>query len=815
MWLNLVHTVRHLRRRPVLTAAGITSLAVGIGCALACASVVNAVLFRALPYRDADRLMLVWEDNTKRGVGLTPTSLPNFRDLKAAATVFEDLGAFGDEPMTLDTPDGSERTLSYRASAGLLDLAHVPPLLGRLFTAADDASGAPDVVVLSHGMWQRRFGGDPNIVGRVIHLTGAPHTVIGVMPKGFVLPPVFSVRLIGTDAVFKEADLWVPYKLDALPPSRSQRLLLLLGRLKAGRTATEAQAEASTIAARLAAQYSVDDFGMGFAVVPLDRQVFSSVRTLLVLLLCIGALVLIIAGANAAHLLLADALAMTGETAVRSALGASSWRLASGQATLSATWCGLATAGALIVAMAIQTPVAAYARANVPRLGDTRLDGAAGLLAIMIGITLALAISLLPIAYARKHASSRSAAGTAAPVGMPRWRRLFVILQLAMAIVVMATAALLFRSASALDRINPGLVADGVSVFEFMLPEGRYATAAQRVDFERRLLASVAEVPGRQVAAVVDFVPFGGSTSVVNFTIENRAVTDETTKPRAALRAVSRAYFDALAIPGVEGRQFLFTDEDPQATVAIVNDAFVRRFADGRPIVGRRIKRGAASAPWLTVVGVVGSVKGAGLTVDAQPEVFVPYVRGGQMSTFTLVVKSSVATATLAPLINDAIHRADSALSPAAVTDMNELVSRAIGQPHFYARLFGVLAGVALLLSLGGIYGVAVLGVSARSAEIAIRTCLGAQHGDIVRMILGETALAAGIASVAGMWGAWVLQRRVAAFVYGVASTDWVVIGAAAAMLSALAIGAVYVAIRRTAVAEPMDLLRNGSGALA
>lgn len=288
------------------------------------------------------------------------------QDLKAEATTFDDLGAFADALVSLDGPDGSERAVAYRTTAGLLDQTHVPPLIGRLFTPAEDTPGASDVVVLSHGMWQRRFGADPGIVGRVLRLTGVPYTVIGVMPRGFLLPPIFGVRLVGPDVVIKEADLWVPFKLDSLPRRRDARALFVLGRLKLGRTLEENQAEVSSIARRLASDYALDDFGMDFTVVPLEQQVLTNVRTLLVLLSFVGALVLVIAATNAAHLLLADSLTMTGETAVRSALGASTWRLASGQGTLSMVWCALATLGALLVAAAIQAPVAAYTKANVP-----------------------------------------------------------------------------------------------------------------------------------------------------------------------------------------------------------------------------------------------------------------------------------------------------------------------------------------------------------------------------------------------------------------------------------------------------------------
>jgi putative ABC transport system permease protein len=817
MWLNLVQAVRHLRRRPGISSVGIVSLAVGIGCALACASVVNAVLIRAFPYHDSSRLVFVWEDNSKRGVGLTPTSVLNYKDLKTAATSFEQLGAFVDLPSTIDGPDGSERAVGYQATAGLLDQTKVAPLLGRLFTPAEDTPGGPDVVVLSHGLWTRRFGADRAIVGEQIRLTGVPHVVIGVMPPGFLLPPIFSTRLVGADHVVKEADFWVPLKLDGFPQQRDARMLFVLGRLKAGRSAADAQAEISTIAARLAADYAVDDFGMGFTAVPLDKQVLGNVQTLLVLLVIGGALVLIIAATNAAHLLLVDSLTMSGETAVRSALGASAWRLASGHGMLGLLWSALATSGALLVAAAIAAPVAAYTQANVPRLTGMKLDAGVAMTALAIGVLLAIAISLLPILYGRRAGSARSAAATPVPAGMSRWRRVFVVVQLAVAVVVLSTAALLYRSADRLADVNPGFVAEGVSVFELMLPDSQYGSPVRRIELQRRLLESVGDLPGRHAAATVDFLPFGGDISVVNITIENHVVADAATRPRAAFRAVSESYFEVLSIPAVDGRAFVAADGAEDSRVAVVNEAFARRFVPGENVVGRRIRRGTAKSPspWMTVVGVVGSVRGAGLGVDPEPEVFIPYAKSGAHSTVNLIVKAALPPGMLAPAVVERIHRVDAALSPATITDMNELVARAVGQPYFYARLFGVLAGVAFLLSLAGVYSVAALGVSARSNEIAIRSCIGAQPRDIVRLILYETGIAVSAAVAAGGLGALIVQQRMAAFVYGIGSTDWTVIAASALLLSAVSLGMVYIAIRRVLVMRPMDLLRHGAGAFA
>ena len=817
MWLHIVHAVRQLRRRPALAAVGIISLALGIGCTLACASVVNAVLFRAFPYHEPGRLVFVWEDNTKRGVGLTPTSVLNYQDFRTAATAFEELGAFASSAFTITGRDQSTRAMGYQITAGLLESTGVSPLIGRLFTRPEDRPGGPNVVVLSYGLWTRQFGADRAIVGQEIRLTGVPHTIIGVMPSGFLLPPIFSARLVGTDVLMKEADLWMPLRIDGRPQARAQRSLFMLGRLKAGHSLDVSQAEASTIARRLAGDHPAENVGMDLALVPLDRQVLTNVQRLLGLLLVASVLVLVIASVNAAHLLLVDSLKSGEERAVRWALGASNWRLAFGPIVQSLLWCALATLGALLVAEAFAVPVAAYTKANVPRLNEARLDAAVGAVAVVIGAALAMAMSLLPIQHARHAGSTRSQGATSAPVGMSRWRRLFVIVQLATAVIVLSTAMFLFRSAGKLADVNPGFAPDGVSVFELMLPDTRYGAPPQRIEFQRRLLEEVGDSPGRP-AAVVDQLPFGGETAISNLTIESHVVADQTVAPRAPVRAISASYFRVLSIPAVAGRVFERQDGAEAASTAIVNEAFARRFLPGENIVGRRIKRGPINslAPWLTVIGVVGSSRSAGLAIEPQPEVFVPYVKSGTASSVRLILKSAAPLREIASTMRQCIRRVDADLSPATVTDMSELVALAVGQPYFYARLFGVLAAMALFLSLGGLYSIVALAVSARSREIAIRCCLGAQRGDIVRLVLGEAAISVGIGIALGGLGAVAVQRRLAALVYGVESTDSVVtIAGSAVLLSALALVAVYVAIRRVPDARPMELLRNGAGALA
>jgi predicted permease len=810
MWLNVLHAVRRLKRRPLVASLIIANLALGLGCAVACTTVLNAVLFRALPFKKSDRLVLIWEDNSRKRVGLTPTSFANYQDLKAAASSFDALGAFTDIPLSLDGPQSSERLLGYRVTASVLQQTGVRAFAGRLFTSAEDQPGGPDVVVLSHGLWQRSFGAADDVVGRVIRLTGVPHTVVGIMPEGFSFPPTFAARLVGADVTIREADLWIPLRADPVSDRRELRSLFMLGRLRDGQSVKTAQAEVSAIARRLAADYPRINSEMDFAVVLLTRQVMDKVRTLLTILSLIGVLVLVISAINAVHILLADALAMTAETRLRLALGATRWHLAMHLGTANGILCGCAAACALLIASVIAVPIAAYTRANVATLNAVRIDATVWVATIGFSILVMVAISVLPLLHTSRLTVYRGAHMRPGSFKMSFWRRLFTATLLAIPIVVLSTAGLLVRSAYRLAAVNPGLSADGVSVFEVMLPETKYGAPARRVEFQRQMLDLLEDGYAKR-AAFVDNVPFGDSSFVFGFTLENRTPVDERVRPRAAVRSVSSAYFNVFSIPLLEGRLFVATEDTARRNVAVVNDAFIRTYFPGEHIVGHRLKRGQSwsAAPWMTVVGVVGSVRSAGLAFDPEPEVFVPYTQSATNSILSLIVKTSSPDWVLVPAIAQRLHSVDFALSPTTVTTERELVSQGLGRPLFYARLFGVLAAAAFALGLIGVYGVAVLSISARSHELLLRICLGAQRGDILRVVFGDASIAIVAAAITGGLGAIAMQQWMAGVVLGVESIDWAVTASAVAVMSAFALGAVYLAARRVMDLVPADALKT------
>jgi ABC-type antimicrobial peptide transport system permease subunit len=455
MWLNVLHAVRRLKRRPLVASLIIANLALGLGCAVACTTVLSAVLFRALPYRASDRLVLIWEDNSRRGVGLTPTSYANYQDLRAASSSFDTLGAFADVPLSLDGPESSERLVGYRVTSSVLQQTGVPPFAGRLFRSAEDSPSGSNVVVLSHALWRRSFGAADDVVGRVIRLTGVPHTVVGVMPEGFTFPPTFSARLVGSDVTIREADLWIPLREATVPDRRDLRSLFMLGRLKDGQSVTTSQAEVSSIARRLAADYPAINLQMDFSVVLLKRQILENVGTLLTLLSLIGVLVLVISAINAVHILLADSMAMTAETRLRLALGARRWHLAAHLGTANAVLCGCAAALALLIASIIETPIAAYTQANVASVGPVRFDATVWAATIGFSIVVMVAISALPLLHTSRVAVFRSAHVASDSFKMSFWRRLFTSALLAIPNVALSTAGLLLRSAYGLAAV-PG-----------------------------------------------------------------------------------------------------------------------------------------------------------------------------------------------------------------------------------------------------------------------------------------------------------------------------------------------------------------------
>ncbi len=806
MWSDLMLSLRRMRRHPGMWLIVVLNLTIGLSGVIASFAVVRAVLLRQLPYPDADRLVLIWEDNSKRGVGLTPNSAMNITDVKAGTTAFQKMGLLSEETVTLYAAAEAEPIKVYRVSPDVFSVINVQPQLGRVLHAQDEDPATSKVVVLSYGIWQRRFGGDPSIVGREITLSGDPHTVVGIMPKSFGLPPTFRATLIGSSVVFHDAELWLPLKTNELPPLRRVRMYMTLARLTPSATLDQAQNELHVVGARLAKDYADVDMGLDYRVVSLSQQVFGAVRPVLVALFVVALLVLVLSTANAVHILLVDLSYRLSELALRSALGATPLATIRQLAIANLTACAVSTVAALVFAQIIVALVAQASDAGVARLSESSIDGTVVLFTIGISAIVAAATTMVTV---RQVVGQRIAGVVRESLaGDSALRRILLVTHVAIVVAVLAVAAGLTRSWQQLSEVTPGIRSEGVTVLQFMLPQSRYDTPARRIEFQQRLLHEI-ESGGQPITtATTDFFPFGDDTFLSNVTVEGRVPKDVYDEPKAFSRAVSPGYTQVLGIPLISGRFFENHDDVRQPPpIAVVSDAFVRRYGDGRDsgsIIGHRIKVNAVDpALWLTIVGVIGSTHGAGLNLPAQPEVLVPYGLRGKRANVALLVYSPQQP----PLntVNGALQRVDPQLKP-TVTAMEDQVSNSMGRSRLYSRVFGVLAAIALILGLSGIYGAQSLLVSRRSRDIGVRLCLGAETDQVIRTLLTRFVYTGLIGIILGIAGAAYAERQLAEVLYGIDAPDWLTIGGSALLVIALGVAATYLPARR-ACRQPLRTL--------
>jgi putative ABC transport system permease protein len=802
MWSDLVLSLRRMRRRPGMWLIVVLNLTIGLTGVIAAFSVVRAVLLRQLPYPNPDRLVLIWEDNSKRGVGLTPNSALNMHDVLAATHAFESAGLLNDVTVTFYGKTEAEPIKVYLVTSGALAVANTQPLLGRVLTAHDDEPGTPRVVVLSYGFWQRRFGGDPSIVGREIILNGETQTVVGVMPKGFTLPPTFRTVLIGTNLLFPEPTLWVSMKANELPPLRRTRQFMTLARLVPGVTVEQVQSELSVIGHRLATDYPDVDMGLDYRIVPLSQQVFGTVRPVLIVVFVVALLVLILSMANAIHILLVDLSYRLSELALRAALGATTMAIVRQLAIANLTACVMSTALALLAARVIVSLVSQASDAGVARLSESAIDGPVILFTAALALVVAFATTILTV----RQVIGREIAGIVrnALSGGGALRRVLLVTHVATVIAVMAVAGTLARSWWRLSAVDSGVRSDGVVVLEFILPASRYDTPARRIDFQRQMLTAVAGA-GLQPAATADFYPYSDYAMLANVTVDKRVPKDAYDEPKAQTRGVSPDYFQVLGIPLLSGRLFDARD-DGREPVAVLSDAFVRRFGDGHEMLGRRIKISTVDpALWVTVIGIVGSTHGAGLSLPAQPEILFPYGMSSKRATLNVLVHSTQPRGALLAALHDAVQRVDGQLQP-TVSDMADHVAKSIGRSRLYGSVFGILATLAILLGASGIYGAQSLLVSRKSRDIGVRLCLGAEPDEIVRALLVRFAYTACIGVAVGVAAAVIAQRQLADALYGVTAPDWLTIAASATLVIALGIAATYWPARQ-ACRQPLRAL--------
>jgi putative ABC transport system permease protein len=797
---DLRQAIRAFRKAPGFSVLVVAVLAVGIGANTAIFSIVNGVLLRPLPFAGADRLVAV--DSTTRNEPDT-SSYPDFLDWHARATTFDRLAAYDTVAVTLTGVGDAASVSCAIVTADLLPMLGVAPLQGRVFTPEDDAPGAPRTVILREGLWAQRFARDPAIVGRSITLDGDPFVVVGVMPDRFEFP-------------FDPEDppqAWIPIKASRLAgqwaDQRNASFLKVMGKLHAGVPLQRAQSELSTIADALAAEYPRSK-GRGVLVRPFQQVLVANYRLALVVLLGAVAAVLLVACANIANLLLARGSARRRELAVRTALGATRRQIV-GQLLVESLFLAVVggAAGALLALWGVEILVR-VSPLQIPRLHDVRVDRAALAFAAAVSMLTGVLSGLVPAFHLSRSNPSewlkdgdRGGSGGAGA----RTRSTLVVAEMAISLILLVAAGLLVRSLVALQRVNPGFVVERSVAMQLLLPGARYPDNQSIQLLYRRLHDESRSLPGVSGAALSSTLPMSGNNIGVGLTIEGRPA-DPGTRPSATLFAVSPEYFETMGIPVLRGRRFTERDDEHAPDVVMVSETFAARYWPGEDAVGKRVTIGYNGTGPRAIVGVVRDVKQNSLSDAPQPQMYTPFVQT-PWPFVAIVVRTTAAPETAAGLLRGVLARVDPMQGAGEVRTLEQYVSRSVATPRFTAFLTSAFAAVALLLAGFGLFSVMAYSVAQRRREIGIRLALGAQPGDVRRLVVGQ-ALGLGLAGLAlGLTGALAASRVLNSLLYGVSASDPGTFAGVSTVLFAVMLLAAYLPARQATRVDPMTALRT------
>ncbi|HKR21583.1 MAG TPA: ABC transporter permease, partial [Pyrinomonadaceae bacterium] len=739
-------------------------------------SVVNAVLLRPLSYKNPDRLVSLWENVPNHG--RWRASPANFHDWKKQNTLFEDMSAFGGSAMTLTGDGEPEQLHGTRVSSGYFGVVGVEPVLGRAFLAEEYEPGKGQVVVLGHAFWQRRYGGDNQIVNRTITLDGTPYTVVGVMPPGLYPARPTTTGQIEFDET--QQQYWLPMSFTAeWAAARAAHVLGVIGRLKPGVSLDQATAEMNTIGARLEQEHAANK-GEGILLNPFMDEMVGDVKTgLLTLLVAVG-IVLLIACANIAGLLLAQHAARSKEVAIRAALGASRGRLVRQFFIEGMLLSFLGTVAGIGLATLLLSLLKKIVTQNIPRLDLVQLDWQVFGFTLLLAIATCFIFGLIPAWQASKPdlqiALEQSGRTSGPGAHRLRLRQALVVVQVSMAVMLVMGAGLLIKSFWRLQQVDPGFRPEHVLSLGLTLPSSRYAKPDQINGFFNQLSDGVANVPGVQSAAIAYDHPLQ-TNWIDSFEIEGRVTPAESRGLSANFNPIGPDYFVAIGASLMKGRQFTLQDDQDHPGAVIVNEAFVRHYFPNEEPLGRRLKLSAPARIWrnqrltsFEIVGVVRDVKSAGLQADSEPTYYVPATQA-PLQDMTMVVRTTTEPTSIVPALRRAVWSIDPNQPISNVQTMEQVVSDNIAKPRLNMVLMGLFGGLALVLAAVGIYGLLSYAVTQRTQEMGIRLALGAQVSDVMGLVLKQGMVLALIGEAIGLAGALALTRLMRGLLFGVTPT--------------------------------------------
>jgi len=797
---DLRYGARMLLKKPGFTLIAVITLALGIGANTAIFSVVNAVLLRPLPYPEPDQLVRLYEKETDAAIRSERLEVApaNFLDWQRQSRTLVEIGAWGQEEQALASQGQADPVVAAFVSANFFSILGVSPLQGRVFTSEEDNPDRDTVALLGYGLWQRRFGGDPNVVGQRVNLDGSRYTVVGIMPAGFQYP--------------RGSEIWTPLALNANQTQmREAHFLKVIARRQPDASLAQVRAEMETIADSLARQYPATNKNWTVNVVPLLEDEVGQVRTTMLLLMGAVGLVLLIACANVSSLLIARGATRRTEITIRSALGASRWRIVRQLLTESVLLAGLGGALGLLLALWGADVLLALSPSGIPRMQTARVD------LYTLGFTLAVTVlaglifGMLPAlqgAQINLHESLKEGGRGASAAN----RRIFgalVVSEIALALIVLAGAGLLLNSFLRLRRVEIGIQASNVLTVEVNLPSARYSGKdykAQRLNFYGQVIERIRALPGVASVGAIDSLPLGGDQRGWTFRKEGQTLAPSE-RPVSGFQIATTDYFRAMGMQIRRGRAFTESDRDVSPQVAIVNESFARHFYPNEDPLGQRIiirNRPEASE----IVGVVNDIRHFGPDKAPGPEMYVPYNQL-VVGAVPLVIRTKSEPEALIGAVRQEIRAVDREVAIGKVRTMTQMMSATLAERRFALLLLGGFAAVALSLAAIGIYGVMAYAVAQRTREIGIRMALGAQTSDVLRLIIKQGLSLALIGVATGLVGAFALTRLMTDLLFGVSATDPLTFIAIALFLTLIMLLACWIPARRATQVDPMTALRR------